>query len=248
MIVLAVAGALLALTVASSAIGFLMERTSKKRIWDVPLAPGQYRHELVGNAKFFTVAVLCVSAGLASGAARLGDDGWLRGALTFGALFIAFQAYYYGLHRALHHRKLVRFHRHHHASHVTTPLSGQSMSIVESLGWMIGYVGLPIAMSYVVPISLTGWLAYLAFNVAGNIIGHANTEVIAPSPILRMRALFGATFTYHALHHARWTGHYGFESAWADRLFRSEYADWLTLHDQVWSGAPMKSLKERGAR
>jgi hypothetical protein len=39
LLVLAVAGSLLALTVLSTALGFAMERTSPRKIWDVPLAP-----------------------------------------------------------------------------------------------------------------------------------------------------------------------------------------------------------------
>lgn len=244
-VVAAVASSLLVLTVASSAIGFAIERFVPRPIFAVPLAPGQYRHELVGNVKFFVVAVVALSLAFHQGWARLGDDSALRVAATFGALAVAFQAYYYALHRALHHKRLVRFHRHHHESRVTTPLSGQSMSAVEAVGWMIGYAGLPIALSYVAPISLAGWLAYLAFNVVGNIVGHANVEVIAPSRFLKTRALGAAVFTYHALHHARWTGHYGFESAWADRLFGSEWQDWPTLHAQVWDKRPLASLKER---
>jgi Delta7-sterol 5-desaturase len=245
LLIAAVAGALLALTVLSSAIGFLLERSSTRPIFAVPLSPGQYRHELIGNAQFFVVAVACLSLVLDQRWARAGDESALRFAATFGALLVGFQAYYYGLHRALHHRRLVRFHRHHHESRVTTPLSGQSMSAVEAVGWMIGYAGLPVALSFVAPISLNGWLAYLAFNVVGNIVGHANAEVIAPTSWIKTRALGAAVFTYHALHHARWTGHYGFESSWCDRLFGSEWSDWPALHARVWSGAPLRSLKER---
>jgi sterol desaturase/sphingolipid hydroxylase (fatty acid hydroxylase superfamily) len=234
------------LTVASTAIGFALERFRGKPIFDVPLAHGQYRHELRGNAQFFVVAVPSIALALHGGWVRTGDESVLRFAATFAAIVVVFQAYYYALHRALHDRRLVRFHRWHHASHVTTPLSGQSMHAVEAVGWMVGYVGVPAALSLIAPLSLNGWLAYLAFNVVGNVVGHANAEVIAPSPFIRTRALGAAVFTYHALHHARWTGHYGFESAWCDRLFDTEWADWPTLHARVWSGAPLRSLKERG--
>ncbi len=130
---------------------------------------------------------------------------------------------------------------------MTSGLSAQSVSFVESLGWMLGYAGLPLLFSLVAPISFNGWVAYLAFNVVGNIFGHANVEVVPPSKTLWLRSTMATVFTFHALHHARWVGHYGFASTWADRLGKTEWRDWPALHAQVWSGQPLASLKERGA-
>ena len=67
--------------------------------------------------------------------------------LTFAAMLAGFQVYYWFLHRALH--TALWF-----AStagtttgpQVTTPLTGQSVSFVESLRWVAGYVGLPVAV------------------------------------------------------------------------------------------------------
>ena len=119
------------------------------------------------------------------------------------------------------------------------------MHAVEAVGWMIGLAALPVALSYVAPISLWAWLAYVAYNVLANQAGHANVEVVAPGFGLRTRALFAAVFTYHCLHHARWTGHYGFTCAWTDRVFKSEWDDWPALHARVWAKQPLRSLKER---
>ncbi len=227
-------------------IGYALERWSDRRIWSLPTPPGQVAHELRGNLVFVSVCIVTLGAALHFEWARLGRESGTRFAATFVALFFGFQLFYYVLHRALHMRALVRFHRHHHESRVTSALSGQSTSLVEALGWMLGYVGMPVAFSLVAPISLYGWVGYLAFNVVGNIVGHANVEIIAPSRTLWLRSLLATVFTYHALHHARWTGHYGYASTWADRLFRTEWRDWPALHARVWSRQPMASLKERG--
>lgn len=53
-------------------------------------------------------------------------------------------------------------------------------------------------------------------------------------------------FTYHALHHARWTGHYGLGMTALDRLLGSEWSDWPGLHARVVAGEPMRSFKDRG--
>ena len=52
----------------------------------------------------------------------------------------------------------------------------------------------------------------------------------------------------HALHHARWTGHFGFASTWADRLFRTEWSDWPELHARIWRGDALTTLKQRGEK
>ena len=208
------------------------------------LADGQYRFELAGNVVFLAVATFTFTATLASGITRLGTESLARGVATFGAQLVSFQVYYYVLHRAMHHRRLLRFHKWHHRSHVTTPLTGQSMSFVESCAWMVGYAAIPVAMSHVMPISFIGWAAHLAFNVLGNIVGHANVELGASGS--RMTALVANPFVFHALHHARWTGHYGFASALMDRLGRTEWGDWPLLWRMITRGRPLRSLKEKG--
>jgi sterol desaturase/sphingolipid hydroxylase (fatty acid hydroxylase superfamily) len=233
-------------TLVGLASGYALERLVRRPIWDLPFDEGQLRHEVWGNIGFVLMATLCGTATLASGAILPAGDGWLRGLLTFAALNFAFQAYYYGLHRLLHTKPLIRFHRYHHKSRVTSALSGQSMGVVEAFGWMVGYFGLPFAMNLIEPISFWGWVAYLSYNVVGNIAGHANVELVPPSKTLWVRSTLAAVITFHALHHARWTGHYGFASSWADRLFGTEWSDWPSLHGRVWAGAPMKSLKDKG--
>jgi len=239
-----VAGAFIGLSALSTAIGFLLERLLRHRkIWRVPLDPGQYLFELRGNLAFLAVHIAVVVAAIHLGWLRFGDA---SPALTWLALYFGFQLYYYPMHRALHHRALVRFHRWHHRSRVTTPLSGQSMSVIEALGWTLGYIGLPALYSQLIaPISAEGWVAYLAFNVYGNIVGHANVELMSALSRRRLVSLFTPPFLYHALHHARWTGHYGFASSTLDHLLHTEFSDWRPLHERVAAGRALESLKER---
>jgi Delta7-sterol 5-desaturase len=101
-------------------------------------------------------------------------------------------------------------------------------------------------ISLFIPLSFAGWLAYVGFNVLGNMADHANVEVVAPNRLLWRRSTGAAVFTFHALHHARWTGHFGFASTWVDRIFRTEWSDWPDLHRKVWRGEALTSLKQRG--
>ena len=243
-----VAAAFIGLTIASSALGFAVERLLRaRRIWDVPLDPGQYRFELVGNLKFLAVHIPLATLFLGEGWLRFGEGSAL---LTFVGMYVGFQLYYYGLHRALHHRSLVRFHRWHHRSRVTTPLSGQSMGVVEALGYAVGYYALPALVGHLgaessISISAEGWLAYVGYNVFGNIFGHSNVELGPPMVRSRLVSVLQPPYVYHALHHARWVGNYGFASTGLDRLFGSEFGDWRALHRRVLDGRPLPTLKIR---
>ena len=229
------------------ALSYALERLPLARVWALPTAPGQLRLEVIGNGVFVLVTSLAFSAVLGLGLPRFAAPEAERGLATFLMLMWGFQAYYYGLHRLLHTRPLMRFHRWHHRSHVTTPLSAQSLGWVETLGWAVGYALLPALLSHVWPISASGWLTYMAFNAAGNITGHARFELLPHLPRPRQFAWFANPSVYHALHHARFTGHYGFQSVAMDRLFGSEFSDWPELHARIGKRQPLRSLHERGA-
>jgi len=235
-----------ATTLSMLALGYALERLPLARIWALPLEPGQVRLELLGNVLFVLVTSLCFFAVLGLGLPRFAAPEAGRGLATFFGLMWGFQAYYYGLHRLLHTKSLMRFHRWHHRSHVTTPLSAQSLSPVETLGWAVGYALLPALVSQLWAISSEGWLVYMAFNAAGNITGHARIELLPHLPVPRQFAWFANPSVYHALHHARFTGHYGFQSVVMDRCFGTEFVDWPALHARVGARKPLTSLRERG--
>jgi lathosterol oxidase len=242
-----VAGALVALTVVMSLVGFAMERwLSKRRIFAVPLFDGQYRFELVGNAVFIAVVTSAITAALRGGWIRFGAESASRAALTFAAMVLGFQGYYWFLHRAMHTPALLVMHRWHHRSQVTTPLTGQSVSALEAAGWALAWVGLPWLFGLLAPVSFWGWAAYIAFNVTGNVVGHSNVEPTAPIAATRLATWFANAFVYHSLHHARWTGHYSFQSALMDRIMGTEWSDWPALYARIVEGHPLRSLNERG--
>ena len=240
-----VTAAFLGMTLLSSGLGFACERLLRaRRIWAVPLDRGQYRFELLGNLIFLPIQIAAFTAVLYAGAIRFDDDA--SPLLTFAICYVGFLVYYYPLHLLLHRRRWVRFHRWHHRSRVTTPLTGQSMGPVEAIAWAIGYLAIPALASLVLPISAGGFVAHVVYNVFGNIFGHSNFEMVNPLSRTRLASIFTPPFVYHALHHARWTGNYGFGSTGLDWVFGSEFGDWRRLAAKVIDGEPLRSLKERG--
>lgn len=236
------AAAHVGLTVVSVAAGLAVERSPlgrARQIQSDPVPPGQLRRELLSNVRFCLLVPAALAAALAADVFQFGPDTLLRGALTFAACSVAFDAYYYLLHRAMHLRRLMPIHRFHHLSRVTGPLTGQSMSLAEALGWIVGYVGVPWLLSQIAPLSLVGYLAYLGYNIFGNVLGHANVELGAPALTRSPAVWFAHPFTFHALHHARFTKHFGFGSTFMDRLGHTEWPDWVDAYQQVIAGAPL---------
>ena len=236
-----------AVSLVSTALGVAGERLMGERvkIFALEVAPEQRRAEQLRYARFVLLLATIAAIWLQAGWIRFADtDGVGPAALTFAAQWVAFEVYYYGLHRALHGRALYRFHAPHHDSRVTTAWTGQSLSVVESLGWIAGLVVPPTLMSLVAPLSETGLFVYFAANTFVNLVGHANVEL---NPIgHRALTWLNHPWIYHSLHHARYKGHYSFVSTFMDRAFGTEWDDWPVLHARVVSGEPLEALHARG--
>lgn len=232
------------LTLLTVGLARLAERSrfgAGRQIQAEPVPAGQVRREVAANLRFCLLIPAALTAALAGGWIAWGPDTLLWGAASFALCSVVFDVYFYGLHRLLHTRRWMRFHRLHHLSRVTTPWSAQSVSTVEALGWALGYVGVPWLLGHVAPVSLAGYAVYLVYNVVGNVIGHANVE-LGPPALTRSPAVWIAhPYTFHALHHARFTRHFGFGSTFMDRLAGTEWPDWPEAYAQVIAGQPLRN-------
>ncbi len=231
----------------NSAVGFGLESWlgESRRIWDLPLAEGQLRWELIGNLRFIVMAAFAF-AGL-FWVVPFAEESVLAVFGTFVGCWVMFEIYYWGMHRAMHWRPLYRFHRYHHDSRVTSPLTGYSMSTVESAGWLVGLVGAPLLLGAFSPISLLGLVLYhTIYQVAGNVVGHANVDFFPAAAHKRINSWISHPTTYHALHHARYNNHYSFGSSFMDRLMGTEWADWAELHARIIRGEALTKLSARG--
>jgi lathosterol oxidase len=235
------------LVAAATAAGFALEARlgATRRIFDVPLKEGQYRWELLGTLRFVAMGAFAF-AGLLR-VVPFAEETPSSIAVTFFFCWFGFETYYWCLHRGMHLRPFYRFHRYHHESRVTTPLTGYSMSTVESLGWLVGLIGVPLLLAQFTPISLIGFFAYHAlYQVAGNVIGHANVDFFPAALEKRANTWISHPIVYHSLHHARFNNHYSFGSSFMDRLMGTEWTDWPELHARVIRGEPLEKLSVRG--
>jgi Delta7-sterol 5-desaturase len=233
------------LTALCVGIGFAQEAVAMKHhrvIFDVPLGKRQLRHETLGTLVFH--AIFVPSAALVWWKLATFTTGWAADVVTFLVCLCSFQIYYYGFHRAMHTDALYRFHKWHHRSQVMTPLAGLSMGPVEAVGWTLGILIPVLVLGQLGWLGAWGLIALLAFHWYGNITGHANAEFM-PRPFgTKLVSMFANPVTYHALHHARFQGHYGFGAAYMDRLGHTEFSDWQNVHARVMTGRPLNRLGE----
>ena len=145
------------------------------------------------------------------------------------ALFIH-DAYFYWMHRAIHHPKLYkRIHKVHHQSYNPTPWTAYSFHYTESvLELLIG----PIIL-FILPMHFSAVIAYILFSLVMNVYAHLGFE-IAPR-WFRHSLLFEvvSASVFHNMHHERFQGNYGFYFRIWDRLMGTEHPDYVKEYDRI---------------
>ena len=136
------------------------------------------------------------------------------------AMAVGHDAYFYWMHRALHHRRLFRAtHLHHHKSRTPTPWAAYSFSAWEG---MAEAAYMPV---YLLAASLAGVayidyaiFIYLGWMILRNVIGHCGVEIHPAGWVDRL-----TTTTHHDLHHSEGNHNFGLYFTWWDRLMGTEH-------------------------
>ncbi|RZJ90357.1 MAG: fatty acid hydroxylase family protein [Brevundimonas sp.] len=125
---------------------------------------------------------------------------------SFVAYLLAHDAFYYWVHRALHHPRVFRWaHAEHHRSHDPSAFSSFAFDPAEATAtaWFLP------ALALVVPIHWGVALALLTLMTATAVLNHAGREVWPQGWLRRAPLKWLITATHHDLHHKRFNGNYG---------------------------------------
>jgi sterol desaturase/sphingolipid hydroxylase (fatty acid hydroxylase superfamily) len=160
--------------------------------------------------------------------------------VSLAAMLIAHDAYFYWTHRAMHHRRLFAvFHRTHHLSRTPTPWAAYAFSVPEAI---VQGAFVPLFLLFV-PMHALALFAFVAIQIARNVMGHAGIEV-HPRAFGPGRWLgWNNTTTYHDLHHELGRYNYGLYFRWWDKLMGTEYPEYRGKFEAITSGA--KSVEAR---
>lgn len=240
---------LLLLAVANHLIvfGFILLYKSKRvrRIYNLEASQDQLKEEL--NNSYLTSPLHAMLIGCAIYFDILKDHGttWINFVYTFLIVFVWTEIWHYFSHRAMHHKKLLFIHREHHKSKVTNVLSSVSFSFLEKLIFSVGII-LPVAaLSFYIPISFYGIVAYYIFYFITNALGHSNVEIRDPGYTRSWIGQVINTPTYHAMHHARYVKNYGLITSTLDRLFNTMWEDYDIVQSRAAGDQPLQKLSER---
>ncbi len=182
--------------------------------------PGQIkseiRHSLTSFVVFSIVGVVMILAiknGYTQTYFDIADHGVPYLFVSFFVMFISHDIYFYFTHKWMHEVKWLRkFHRVHHESVHTTPLSSFSFHPVEAFI----EIAFGIMFLFLIPLHPIPFAISQIVMISFNILGHAGFTVI---PI---RTRWISNGTVHSLHHLKSKGNYGLYSTFWDWLFKTQ--------------------------
>jgi sterol desaturase/sphingolipid hydroxylase (fatty acid hydroxylase superfamily) len=217
----------------SVALGYVLRR---RKIRDDSPAPRQMVAEfffsLRSIAIFSTVGIasnLLDRAGFYPMADRAGSWGPVWFGISLVLMIVAHDAYFYWVHRAMHHPKLFRtLHRRHHRSNNPSPFTAYSFDIGEAF-LMVSFVVLwPL-------ITPTPWAVtpfFVLHQIFRNTLLHSGYELMPARRDGRPMLDWLTTTTHHDMHHGKgWN--YGLYFTWWDRWMGTEHPEYLARYAEV---------------
>lgn len=133
-------------------------------------------------------------------------------------------AWFYWMHRTLHHKALFRrAHATHHLSRTPTSWAAYSFAPIEAIAESIYIPFMLIVMSMVVPIYGFAIFVFLGHQIARNAIGHSGFELAWPGFTRSPLTGWLTTTTHHDLHHTEGRYNFGLYFTWWDRMMGTEH-------------------------
>lgn len=167
------------------------------------------------------------------------DYSLVYGAFSLPLILIVHDAYFYWIHRLMHHRRLYRyFHLLHHRSRTPTPWAAYAFAPGEAF---LMALFMPIA-TFLIPMHVIIIFTFLAIMIIRNAMGHSGIEFHPIGWVDSPFDLFTST-THHDLHHQRTRGNYGLYFTWWDRWMGTEFKDYKERFREA--ATPTKSTQQQ---
>jgi lathosterol oxidase len=216
-----------------------------KKVFNVPLEKDQLKIEAKAALRALAFDACVFAVVLHFNLIPFVQFSWTSFFTTFFLMFVVFEVWFYWTHRLLHLPRFFFIHREHHIARVTSPITALSFSMIERLIALVGIFGLPALLGHYIPFCLEGMFFYGTFNLLMNFLGHSNLEYHSENYGNGwMSKVFGST-TFHALHHARMTGHFGLFTTIQDHLFGTVHPDFYVIQSRTSRGQSLTSLNFR---
>jgi len=138
---------------------------------------------------------------------------------SLALMILGHDAYYYWVHRAMHHPRLFRkFHRRHHRSHNPSPFTAYSFDLREAV-MMVSFV---VLWPLVTPTPWGVIPLFMLHQIVRNTLLHSGYELMPATSDGRPMLDWLTTTTHHDLHHASAGSNFGLYFTWWDRMMGTE--------------------------
>jgi len=143
---------------------------------------------------------------------------------------ILHDAYFYWMHRLLHHKKIFRYtHLVHHQSTNPSPFTSYSFHYLEAIteGFIL------FLIIFLIPIHPIALILFTLLGFIINVYGHLGYEIMPQSFRTSLWFEFINTSVYHNIHHRKFKGNYGLYFRFWDRLMKTENPEYFTEYDKI---------------
>ncbi|MDV2996973.1 MAG: hypothetical protein N4J56_006678 [Chroococcidiopsis sp. SAG 2025] len=179
------------------------------------------------SAAVFALGAVATVLGYESGATllyvSLHEYGLWYVGVSFVAVLLLQDAYFYFAHRAFHHPKLFRWlHHGHHRSRQPTPWTSFAFDLPEALVHALFLVG----VVFLIPLHWITLIAILMTMTIWATITHLGFELFGRSKVSQWLGRWLIGSTHHSLHHRKYRVHYGLYFTFWDKLLGTQAADY----------------------
>lgn len=158
-----------------------------------------------------------------------GEHPWWISLASVPILLLVDDAWFYWVHRLLHHKALYKYiHHEHHRSVDVTPFTTLSFHWAEPLLLTLWIV--PVSLLF--PIYAPALLIMQLYGFLDNLKSHLGYEIY-PAGLNRSGLRFLTSSTYHNLHHTRFSGNYGVHFRFWDWLMKTELDNYHSTYDAI---------------
>ncbi len=187
----------------------------------------------VVSAGVFALAAAIVMSGYGEGMTRLYSDPkqyglWYLG-ISYGAVLLLQDAYFYFTHRVFHHPLLfVWLHQGHHRSRYPTPWTSFAFDPLEAIIQSLFLVGIV----FIMPLHFITLIAVLTTMTVWAVLNHLGIDRL---PQWFPHHWLGRWFigpAHHSIHHLKYTVHYGLYFTFWDKWLGTQDANYEQKFDE----------------
>lgn len=174
-----------------------------------------------------TGLILLIQAGKTKMYFDVSERGWFYLIGSAVVFILAYDTYFYWLHRFMHLKKVFPLvHRLHHTSHTPSPWAILAFHPLEAI---LEFMIYPMVI-FLIPLHPYAVGFFVFHNIVLNTLGHAGYEVVPRSffrnPILGI----GLTVTHHDMHHSKVRCNYGIYFNIWDRIMGTNHPDYESTY------------------